>query len=197
MGNENVRTISSTGSWKNLCQFVRQWVSSSHPRYHQGYTWLSLWMDGQAERLVKVTYGALWLHTFPPKTIVCDDLFENNVILSTLFSKVEQHWTHLDQWHLRLTLGIESSKGLAPVPDSDLACCVDHVIMPFNLSGSLAVFHALVRPRLIIPNLIVQGAYSHNIYSFFPPSWQLRVERHSLSRLCGFQASRLQRNCSG
>jgi len=29
--------------------------------------------------------------------------------------------------------------------------------MPFNLSGTLAVFHALVRPRLIIPNLVVEG----------------------------------------
>ncbi|KIJ51225.1 hypothetical protein M422DRAFT_102629, partial [Sphaerobolus stellatus SS14] len=28
--------------------------------------------------------------------------------------------------------------------------------MPFNLSGTLAAFHAFVRPRLIIPNLIVQ-----------------------------------------
>ena len=39
--------------------------------------------------------------------------------------------------------------------------------MPFNLSGTLAVFHALVRPGLIFPNLIVQGAPLYFAFSFF------------------------------
>ncbi|KAF8531599.1 mitochondrial PGP phosphatase-domain-containing protein [Gautieria morchelliformis] len=38
--------------------------------------------------------------------------------------------------------------------------------MPFNLAGTLAVFHALVRPRLIIPNLTVQDIRSLNFAAF-------------------------------
>lgn len=57
-----------------------------------------------------------------------------------------------------------NKRGLALAPEaleveSELISTKYLILMPFNLSGALAVFDALVRPRLLLPNLTVQGPF--------------------------------------